>query len=223
MKLNNDLADKIGAVDRTVESRLHNGRAARVVTARRSYDTSIDDLWDALTNPERIPRWFLPITGDLQLGGRYQLEGNAGGEISRCEAPCFLSVTWEYGGDVSWVNVTLELDANGDASLLLEHIAHVPDEFWDQFGPGATGVGWDQALLGLDLYTSTGRAIEPAEAAAWAMSDEGKAFITQSSDAWRRASVASGTDPAAARAAADRTTSFYTGVEADTTSDPTEG
>ena len=44
-------------------------------------------MWDACTDPERIGRWFLPVSGDLRLGGRYQLEGNAGGEILRCEPP----------------------------------------------------------------------------------------------------------------------------------------
>jgi len=46
---------------------------------------------------------------------------------------------------------------------------------------------------------------------AWGMSEEGKSFYRASSEAWGAASVASGTDPAAARAATDRTTAFYTG------------
>ena len=44
----------------------------------RTYETTIVDLWDAITSAERIPRRFLPISGDLRLGGRYQLEGHAG-------------------------------------------------------------------------------------------------------------------------------------------------
>jgi peptidoglycan hydrolase CwlO-like protein len=36
----------------------------------RSYDAEIEELWDAVTNAERIPRWFAPITGELKLGGR---------------------------------------------------------------------------------------------------------------------------------------------------------
>ena len=80
-----DLSRHLGMVDREVGLREHLGRPARVVTAHRTYDTTIDDLWDALTNAERIPRWFLPITGELRLGGHYQLEGNAGGEITRCD------------------------------------------------------------------------------------------------------------------------------------------
>src|SRR5215469_9209234 len=123
--MNIDPAAYVGAVIREVKSREHLGRPARVVIATRRYDTEIDDLWDAVTNPERIPRWFLPISGDLKLGGRYQLEGNAGGEITHCEPPRLLSVTWEFGGGTTWLTVTLADDPAGGTRLELEHIAHV--------------------------------------------------------------------------------------------------
>src|SRR3569833_196152 len=102
-----DVARTVGAVVREVRDVVHDGKPAKMVVATRTYDTDMDDLWDALTNGERIPRWFLPISGELKLGGRYQFKGNAGGEITRCEPPRLLSVTWEYGAEVSWLNVTL--------------------------------------------------------------------------------------------------------------------
>ena len=49
------------------------------------YAAAVGDVWDACTNPERIPRWFVPVSGDLRLGGRYQIEGNASGTIERCD------------------------------------------------------------------------------------------------------------------------------------------
>ena len=97
-----DVASQIGAVTRKVGTRQHNDRPARLAVASRTYNTTAEDVWDALTNAERIPRWFLPVSGDLRLGGRYQLEGNAGGEITRCEPPRYLALTWEYGGEISW-------------------------------------------------------------------------------------------------------------------------
>lgn len=51
------------------------------VSLTRTYDADVDDVWDALTNPERLPRWFSPVTGDFRVGGAYQIEGNAGGQI----------------------------------------------------------------------------------------------------------------------------------------------
>ena len=70
-------------------------------------------LWEAITSADRIPRWFMPITGDLKLGGRYQLHGNAGGQILICEPPRHLKVTWEYGGKMSWVEVRIAKDGTG--------------------------------------------------------------------------------------------------------------
>lgn len=209
--MNIDPAATLGAVIREVASREHQGKPARVVIATRRYDTDMDDLWDALTSAERIPRWFLPISGDLKLGGRYQFEGNAGGEITRCEPPRLLAVTWEYGGGVSWLIVTLKDDAAGGTRLELEHIAHVEGDFWDRFGPGAVGVGWDLALMGLARHLASGAAVDRAEAMAWSTSAEGKDFMRRTSEAWGEASIAAGTEESAARAAAARTTAFYTG------------
>jgi uncharacterized protein YndB with AHSA1/START domain len=210
-----DIADTLGAVTREIGTREHEGRPARVLLAARTYDTGIDDLWDALTNAERIPRWFLPISGDLRLGGRYQLEGNAGGEIIRCEPPRILGLTWACGpAEPSWVNVSLAEDPSGGTRLELEHIAHVPDEWWTQYGPGAVGVGWDGALMGLGRYLETGAANDPQAAMAWMGSPEGKDFYRRASEAWCEASIAAGTDPDAARAAAAATTAFYTGESA---------
>jgi uncharacterized protein YndB with AHSA1/START domain len=190
----------------------HEGRAACVVIVERTYDAPIEDLWDAITSLERLPNWFLPVSGDLRLGGRYQLEGNAGGEITRCEPPRCLSLTWEFDGGISWLEIRLMEQARGGVRLELKHIAH-EDESWDQYGPGAAGVGWDLALLGLALYLSTG--FDAKQAEAWQASDEGKAFLVESSEAWCRASIAAGTDEVAARAAANRTRVAYIGEDPD--------
>ena len=215
-----DVPRHIGAVTRKVETRLRDGRPARVVVAARTYDTSVDDLWDAITSQERIPRWFLPVSGDLRLGGRYQLQGNAGGTITRCEPPRVVAMTWEFGGDVTWLEVTLEPTRDGRAHLQLEHVARVPDERWDEFGPGAVGVGWDTALLGLGNHVESGATVDPREAMAWLGSDNGREFVRRSSDDWCRASIAAGTDSAAARGAAARTTAAYTGVPVETVPAP---
>ncbi|PZT70097.1 polyketide cyclase [Streptomyces sp. SW4] len=208
-----DVTHQISSVRRKVGTRTFKGGEARVVTIGRTYDAPLDDVWDACTNAERIPRWFLPVTGELKLGGRYQLEGHAGGTIESCDPPHGFTATWEYDGDVSWIE--LNLSAEGDGTRFeLQHIAHVDDEKWAQFGPGAVGVGYDLLFVGLTLHlASGGAAVDPEEAMAWTMSDEGRRFVTESSEGWYAANVAGGADPAAARAAADRTTAFYTGAE----------
>lgn len=52
----------------------------------------------------------------LRAGGTFQTEGNAGGEIPRCEAPRLLRVTW--GGETSVVE--LRLAPTGDIATTLE-------------------------------------------------------------------------------------------------------
>ena len=140
---------------------------ARTVTIARSYETSVEDLWDACTNAERIPRWFLPVSGELRLGGRYQLEGNAGGKIESCDPPHRFSTTWEYGGSMGWIEVRLSTQDDTHTLFELEHISLVEGGgYWDRFGPGATGVGWDLALVGLALHLAVGSGMDPREVAA---------------------------------------------------------
>ena len=208
-----DVVHAINAVRREVGGRVLEAGEARTVTLTRTYVAALDDVWDACTSAERIPRWFLPVSGELRLGGRYQLEGNAGGVVERCDPPRGFAATWEYGGDVSWIELRLSPEAEGVTRFTLEHIANVADERWAKFGPGATGVGWELGLLGLRLHLASGAAVDPREFGAWSASGDGRRFVSLSSENWSDASVAGGTDPAAARAAAERTTAFYTGAE----------
>src|ERR1051326_496688 len=105
--MQNEIAMVVGAVTRTVTESQRDGQTVRSVVAERSYDTSIDDLWHTITSAERIRRWFLPISGELKRGGRYQFQGNAGGTITVCDPPHRLEATWEFGPQVTWVRVTL--------------------------------------------------------------------------------------------------------------------
>lgn len=208
------MQNALGLEFRQVESRTHLGKPAIVGIATRLYDTTVDDLWEALTTAERLRRWFLPVEGDLKLGGRYQLKGNAGGTITRCDPPEALELTWEFAGGTSWVNVRLGAE-NQQARLTLEHIAHkdgIGKEHFAKFGPGATGVGWDLALHGLKLHLANPDfALDPAAFEAWTLSDEGKAFVRESGEGWGEAYIASGAAPDEARAQAAETIKFYTG------------
>src|ERR1700749_1989309 len=142
-----DVTEQINAVRRQVGSRTLEAGEARTVTVSQTYKTDVDDLWDAVTSAERIGRWFLPVTGELRLGGRYQLQGNAGGTVTACQPPTAYDATWEMGDQVSWIEVRLS-PVDGGSRFELHHIA-VVGEHWDTYGPGAVGIGWDSMLLGL--------------------------------------------------------------------------
>jgi uncharacterized protein YndB with AHSA1/START domain len=207
-----DIVREIEAVRREVgQDRIPAGDG-RSVRLEREFDAPIDDVWDAVTNPERIGRWFLPISGDYRVGGSYQLEGNAGGRILECDRPNQLKVTWVYGpmpsdADISEVVVRLAAVDASRTRLLLQHTAVVPEDRWQEYGPGAVGVGWDGALLGLTLHLRTGATVEDPEA--WALSDEGRRFNTLSSEAWGEAHRAAGADPEVAARGTRNSTAFY--------------
>ena len=202
-----------GAIKRSVSWLERAGRSASAVTLSRSYATSRENLWDAVTNGERISSWFLTVNGELEPGGRYQLEGNAGGVITACEPLSHFALTWEFAGDLSWVDVYVSDDGAGRTKLTLTHTALLSPH-WDEYGPGAAGVGWELTLLGLAIHAEqTSETLSDEDA--FVTSPEGRAFIAGSSEGWGDAAVAAGTPSADARAAARRTTAFYTGGLAD--------
>ncbi|HEV7277901.1 MAG TPA: SRPBCC family protein [Devosiaceae bacterium] len=204
-----DLAAHLGAMSRTVRNLERDGKPAKAVIVSRIYETNAADLWDALSSRERLPRWFLPVSGELKPGGRYQFEGNAGGTITECTPEERLAATWEFAGNVSWVTVTLEPEGDG-TRLTLEHTAHV-DETWEkQFGPGATGVGWDGGFMGLARHLATGEAVT-ADAAEYHLTPEGRAFYATAAKAWAEADIKAGKPEADAQEAGERTRQFYTG------------
>ena len=207
MKLDADV--HLQAVERNVALTEVDGKPAGAATIGRSFETTVKDLWGAVTEAERIAWWFLPVSGELVEGGSYALEGNASGTITGCERLSHFELTWEFAGDVSWVSVRVSEDDDGRARIELTHTA-ILSGHWDTFGPGAAGVGWDMGLLGLALYLE--QPDEPKiDEAAFVASPVGKAFVSGSSEAWGEAWVAAGADPESARAAAARTTAFYTG------------
>ena len=208
-------SNPLGIQYRMVKEITHAGEPARLVSGSAVFDTDAEDLWDAVTNPERIPRWFAPITGDLKTGGQYQIEGNAGGKISRCDPPEAFDATWEYGDNLSWLRVRLDAHEGG-TRLTLEHIMpkdEASEEHWRKFGPGATGVGWDLSFLGLILHFQTGEQISQEDSNQWFATDAGKSFLRECASAWGNAHVESGEEETIAHGMAENTAKFYCGEQ----------
>jgi uncharacterized protein YndB with AHSA1/START domain len=157
-----DIQGQIEAIDREVARREGKDGEEVAVLISRTYDSAIEDVWQALTDPERVKRWFMPLTGDLRPGGTFQLEANAGGDILECEAPSRLRVT--FGGPTSLVELRLSPDGDSRTVLELEHT--VPIEM-AQSGAGAlfVGPGWDGGFVALDLYLRGQVADDPVAAA----------------------------------------------------------
>lgn len=185
----------------------------KTLLIRRTYDAPPEDVWDAITDPERLARWFLPVTGELRVGGTYQLRGNAGGKIVRCEPPRRLTLTWVISpnpseSDISEVEVRLSPAPDDGTVLELEHSAVIDPGFWARFGPGAAGVGWDLSLHALGHHLR-GESLGDGGTEAWEASPAARSFIVASSEAWGAAFAASGAAPDEVASAVANTTEFY--------------
>ena len=195
-----DVLEELAATAREVARRGGGEDVLIAVTLRREYPAEVEDVWDALTDPSRLARWFAPVTGDLREGGSFAVEGNAEGEIRKCVPPHSLVLTW--GGPVSLVRVRLS-GAEGSTTLELEHT--VPAAFAGS-GAGAlyVGPGWDVALVGLSLWLRGELIDDPAT---WEASAQVREVNAGSIEAWIAAVTTSGTatdDEIAAGSAAAR-------------------
>src|SRR5690606_26956372 len=123
--------------------------------------------------------------------------------------PEHLTVTWEYGPMLSWLDLTLASSANGTI-LTFVHEAPVDPEMWDQFGAGAVGVGWALGLMGLGLRPDSGEQVDPAEAMAFTFSPAGVEFVRLAATDWADAAARDGDEAGQAQEAAARTVGFYT-------------
>lgn len=108
------------------------------------FDTDIDDLWAAVTDPARLQRWIAVVEGDLRQGGqiraRFTSTWEGSGRIDVCDAPHRIVVTWDEGSDDQTV-LEAELTAEGDRTRLVVHDRGLPVDALP-----AHGAGWQAHL-----------------------------------------------------------------------------
>jgi uncharacterized protein YndB with AHSA1/START domain len=200
--------EQLDATKRTVEVGTESDSEVRTLTLTWLFDTSEDSLWSACTTADELGRWFLPISGDLHEGGRYEIRDIASGLIRQCRPKRLVVATWEYPPEISSVELRL-LPQESRIGATFRHISHVVDSYWIQFGPGAFGIFWDLAFMRLATYLARGPEGSKFDLSVWAASIEGYKFMLMSSQAWCAANIAAGADPAVAQRAADRTMTAY--------------
>ena len=204
--------DELAAARRAMGKGRVPAGEAYTVEVRRRYDAEVDDVWDALTSPERLQRWLRPVSGELRVGGKFELDSGERGEILLCEAPRLLKVSWLYGPEAdAWpgtseVEVRLVPGPAGDTEFELVHAAVVGEPLFPIYGPGAGGVGWDLALLALARLLADSETADHEEVQ---KSPEGREFIRRSAAAWGEAHLAAGGEPVHVAAAVEATTKFY--------------
>lgn len=152
------ILDQINAAHREISDGPAGAGEGRSLVLRRNYDAPVDEVWNACTDPARIRRWLAPVTGDLRVGGSFEVADHTRGRVLHCERPRLLRASWEYGqGAVTEVALRLTEDPSGGTLLELRHTSptDVADELLRTRGPAgavANGAGWDLSLLGLGQY-----------------------------------------------------------------------
>jgi uncharacterized protein YndB with AHSA1/START domain len=203
---------QLTAVTRTV-SPAPRGNA---VVLSQTFEAAPEQVWEALTSAERLARWFGTARGEVVPGGRYALpEMETEGRLVEVDPPHRLVLTWEYGKSSSDLELLLATaEEGGGTTFTLRHTVPA-DAHWATFGPGATGCGWDGALLGLAEHLRDPGADLLPRLAAFAGSPEGAEFTRATAEAWYEAHVAGGADRKPARKASVRTVAAYLDEEID--------
>jgi uncharacterized protein YndB with AHSA1/START domain len=92
---------------------------------QRTYDAPIQDVWSACTDPDRLRRWYVPVTGDLRVGGRFEQVNMGSGEILECEAPSHLRLS--LGGGADEIELWLRATDDGMTELELQHATTIAE------------------------------------------------------------------------------------------------
>ena len=129
---------------------LRSADGAGVVRIEDHYDTGIDDLWSAITDPDRVARWYGRVEGDLRPGGEFRLHVESAGidaigRVEACEPPRRLLVTnretdesWRAGNGAPPFDEILEatLTADGDQTVLVIEVRGMPLDTVAFYGAG---------------------------------------------------------------------------------------
>ena len=119
---------------------LRSAEGKGVVRMEDRFDTDIDDLWSALTDPRRLARWIGDVEGDLRLGGEYRFRffasGSEGtGRVEACEPPRRLLLTMALGQpDEDVIEATLT--AGGGQTILVWEERGMPLDLLAAYGAG---------------------------------------------------------------------------------------
>ena len=112
-----------------------------VVRMEDRYDTDIDDLWSAITDPSRLACWYGEVEGDLHVGGVFRLRVFASGwegsrRVEACEPPRRLLLVGKEQDEPDELVTEVTLTPDGDRTLLVVEERGMPVEYLAAYGAG---------------------------------------------------------------------------------------
>ena len=135
--------------DTRILGSLRSAEGVGVVRIEDRYDTDIDDLWSAITDPDRLARWFGEVDGEFSQGGEFRVHvadaGERTGQVEACEPPQRVVVTtretdesYRRGQGVPPFDAVWEimLTADGDQTTLVIEVKGMPLDKIAFYGAG---------------------------------------------------------------------------------------
>jgi len=133
------MTGKAGAGARILGS-LRSADGEGIVRVEDRFDTDIDDLWSALTDPARLARWIAEVEGDLRLGGEFHARFTSGwegtGRVEACESPRRLLVVTKQTDEPDEEVIEATLTADGDQTILVIEARGLSVEYLAAYGAG---------------------------------------------------------------------------------------
>ena len=112
-----------------------------VVRIEDRFDTDIEDVWSALTDPSRLARWYGDVEGDLRPGGEYHArllssgwEGT--GHVEACEPQQRLLVRIKDADESDENVIEVTLTADGEHSVVVWEERGMPVDQLSAYGAG---------------------------------------------------------------------------------------
>jgi uncharacterized protein YndB with AHSA1/START domain len=125
------------ADDASTLGSLHSVDGEGVVRMEDRFDTGIDDLWGAVTDPRRLAQWYGEVEGELSQGGEFRVHmpmaGERRGRVEACEPRRRLLLTMR---DPEQTVIDAQLVAEGAQTRLVWEERGLPVDLLSAYGTG---------------------------------------------------------------------------------------
>jgi uncharacterized protein YndB with AHSA1/START domain len=139
---------------------LRSGDGKGIVRMEGRLDTTIDDVWSALTDPSRLARWYGKVEGDLRLGGEFRSRLFASGwegtgRVEACEPRHLLVVTKSADHPDEEHAIEVTLAADGDRTVLVLEERGMPLELLAAYGAGCKSTSKTSSTISPGMSAAT--------------------------------------------------------------------
>jgi uncharacterized protein YndB with AHSA1/START domain len=120
---------------------LRSADGVGVIRIEDRFDTGIDELWSALTDPQRLACWYGEVEGELRVGGGFRAHLHASGwegtgRVEECEPPRRFRVVSKDPDEPNENSDEVTLTGDGDQTILVVEQGGLPLEPLWAYGAG---------------------------------------------------------------------------------------